>query len=102
MRRVADYLYTVLEHSHAEVDTVSSDEWLARYGHYINNVRMVLDWAYSPKGDPDVGLALTVAAIPLWYQLSLVDECLASTTPAGLRCRLRATATDALGACGDE
>jgi predicted ATPase/DNA-binding winged helix-turn-helix (wHTH) protein len=76
VRRLADYLYNALKHSHAEVETLSGDEWLARYGRHINNVRLVLGWAYSPQGDPDVGLAITVAAIPLWYQLSLVDECL--------------------------
>lgn len=76
VRRVADYLCGVLKRSHGEVETVSGDEWLSRYGHHINNVRMVLDWAYSRQGDPKVGLAVTVAAIPLWYQLSSVDECL--------------------------
>jgi predicted ATPase/DNA-binding winged helix-turn-helix (wHTH) protein len=74
--RVADYLCGVLKHSHGEIESVSVGEWLGRYSRHINNVRMVLDWAYSPKGDPVVGLAVTVAAIPLWYQLSAVDECL--------------------------
>jgi len=36
---------------------------------------LALDWAFSPRGDPAVCTALTVAAIPLWFQLSLVDEC---------------------------
>jgi predicted ATPase/DNA-binding winged helix-turn-helix (wHTH) protein len=76
VRRVADYLCATLKPSHGEVDTISGDEWLARYGRHINNVRIVLDWAYSPEGDPAVGVALTIAAIPLWYQMSLVDECL--------------------------
>ena len=74
--RLANYLCRVLEHSHGEIELVPADEWLGRYSRHINNVRMVLDWAYSPKGDPAVGLAVTVAAIPLWYQLSAVDECL--------------------------
>ena len=73
---VADYLCGILKHSHGEIVSVSVGEWLGRYSRHINNVRMVLDWAYPPKGDPAVGLAVTVAAIPLWYQLSAVDECL--------------------------
>ena len=79
---MAEYLCAILKLSHGEVDTIPGDEWLARYGRHINNVRMVLDWAYSPQGDPEVGLALTIAAIPLWYRMSLVDECLSGVQRA--------------------
>ncbi len=75
-RRLANYLCETLQYSHEEVETLSSDEWLFKYGSHINNVRFVLDWAYSDRGSTEIGLAVTVAAIPLWYQLSLVDECL--------------------------
>lgn len=81
-RRLANYLSEVLQRSHEEVETLSSDEWLFRYGSHIHNVRVVLGWAYSDRGDPEIGLAVTVAAIPLWYQLSLVDECLNSVQRA--------------------
>ncbi|WP_132661693.1 ATP-binding protein [Rhizobium azibense] len=76
VRRLAKYLCETLEHSHEEVETLSSEDWLHKYGSQINNVRYVLDWAYSDDGDADVGIAVTVSAVPLWYQLSLVDECL--------------------------
>jgi hypothetical protein len=38
-------------------------------------MRTALDWAASAIGDAALGLALTVAAIPLWLQLSVVEEC---------------------------
>ena len=38
-------------------------------------MRAALDWAFSPPGDVAVGVALTIAAVPLWAQLSLVQEC---------------------------
>jgi predicted ATPase len=38
-------------------------------------VRIALDWAFSQSGDAALGMALTIAAIPLWFQLSLTDEC---------------------------
>jgi predicted ATPase len=38
-------------------------------------VRSALDWAYSPDGDPQLGVALTAAALPLWIRLSLLSEC---------------------------
>ncbi|MBP2611480.1 ATP-binding protein [Agrobacterium pusense] len=77
VQRLARYLCETLENSAEEVETLSSEDWLLKYGSQINNVRYVLEWAYSDNGDPDVGIAVTVSAIPLWYQLSLVDECLA-------------------------
>ena len=82
VRRVSDFLCRALRNSCSEVETLSGDAWLNRYGHLINNVRMVLDWANSPQGDLHVGLTVTVAAIPLWYQLSLVDECLGAVQRA--------------------
>ena len=48
---------------------------LADYGTQIGNVRSALDWAFSPSGDASIGVALTAAAVPLWCQLSLIEEC---------------------------
>jgi hypothetical protein len=50
-------------------------EWLSFYKPRIANLRAALDWAFSPTRDASVGVALTVAAVPLWMRLSLVDEC---------------------------
>jgi predicted ATPase len=38
-------------------------------------LRTALDWAFSPEGDARIGVALTVAAVPLWIHLSLLGEC---------------------------
>jgi predicted ATPase/DNA-binding winged helix-turn-helix (wHTH) protein len=51
------------------------ERWLKDYGYRIDDVRGALSWAFSPAGDASVGVALTVASIPLWFQLSLFDEC---------------------------
>jgi predicted ATPase/DNA-binding winged helix-turn-helix (wHTH) protein len=59
----------------AETETRPTDEWLAIYGPRIDNVRAALDWAYSPSGDVSIGVALTIRAVPLWVQLSLLGEC---------------------------
>ncbi len=75
-RRLAEYLSDILKHSLGEMEKVSGDEWLGRYSRHINNVRVTLEWAFSTQGDPAVGRALTIAAIPLWFQLSSVEECL--------------------------
>ena len=40
----------------------------------IDDVRAALDWAFSPGGDPSIGVALTVSAVPLWMEMSLIAE----------------------------
>ncbi len=47
---------------------------LTRYGLMIDDVRAALDWAFSANGDTAVGAALTAAALPFGFQLSLIDE----------------------------
>ncbi len=41
----------------------------------LPDLRAALNWAFSQDGDLTCGVALTVAAIPLWLRLSLVSEC---------------------------
>jgi hypothetical protein len=41
----------------------------------IDHVRAALDWAFSASGDAAIGVSLTAAAVPLWFQLLLVSEC---------------------------
>jgi predicted ATPase/DNA-binding winged helix-turn-helix (wHTH) protein len=65
----------LFEGAEAEAETRPTDEWLAEYGPRIDNVRAALDWAFSPNGDAAIGVALTIAAVPLWEKLSLLGEC---------------------------
>jgi predicted ATPase len=74
-RRHAEYYRDLFEQAEAELQTRPAFEWLAAYGRRIGNLRAALDWAFSPAGDWPVGIALTIAAVPLWVQLSLVPEC---------------------------
>ena len=73
--RHAKYYLDVCGQAETEWQTRPAAEWLADYGCQIGNVRAALDWAYSPSGDEAIGLALTAASVPLWFQLSLIDEC---------------------------
>jgi predicted ATPase/DNA-binding winged helix-turn-helix (wHTH) protein len=74
-RRHADYYRGVFERAEIELETLPAPAWLARYGSQIGQVRAALDWAFSPTGVAEVGVALTVAAVPLWVHLSLMEEC---------------------------
>src|SRR5215472_13681625 len=81
-RRHAEYYRDLFERAEAELDTRPATEWLADYGPKIDNLRAALDWAFSPEGDPAVGVALTTAAVPLWMRLSLLEECRGRTEQA--------------------
>lgn len=65
----------VLNRSAHESRTLPTSIWLATYGAYIDDLRVALEWAYAPEGDIELGVSLTVAALPLWFQLSLEREC---------------------------
>jgi len=46
-----------------------------------------LDWAFSPTGVAEVGVALVVVAMPLWVHLSLMEECRGRIEQGTFRCR---------------
>jgi predicted ATPase/DNA-binding winged helix-turn-helix (wHTH) protein len=74
VRRHAEYLCRLLEQAAADWETMERKLWLEIYGRAIDDVRAALDWAFSPAGDAAIGVTLTAAALPLGFQLSLIDE----------------------------
>jgi predicted ATPase/DNA-binding winged helix-turn-helix (wHTH) protein len=74
-RRHAEYYRDLFERAEREVPVRPTGEWLVDYAGELDNLRAALDWAFSPSGVESIGVALTVAAIPLWLQLPMVDEC---------------------------
>jgi predicted ATPase/DNA-binding winged helix-turn-helix (wHTH) protein len=96
-RRHAEYHRDLFERAESEWETRPATEWLADYGRRIDDVRIALDWAFSPTGDTSVGVALAAASAGLWGQLSLPEECrrhvdraLASLAPGSIRAERRA------------
>ena len=98
-RRHADYLRDVFARARDEWETEPTQSWLTAYGHRLADLGATLDWAFSPRGDPALGVALTADAVPLWLQLSLMRECrqraetamahCGGATPDGARTRMR-------------
>ena len=82
LRQHAEYHRDLLQLAEAEWETRPTDNWLSDYRRRIDDVRSALDWAFSAGGDASIGVALTVAALPLWLHLSLMDECRASAERA--------------------
>jgi predicted ATPase len=73
-RSHAEYLQHLFEDAEVELDRQVATYWMADYSRLIDDVRAALDWAFSPTGDPSIGVGLTVAAIPLWILSSRSDE----------------------------
>jgi predicted ATPase/DNA-binding winged helix-turn-helix (wHTH) protein len=71
-RRHAVYYRDLLE---AAAQDKAAGSWPAAYTPAIDNVRAALEWAFSGAGDGSLAVALTIAAIPLWFDLSLFPEC---------------------------
>jgi predicted ATPase len=94
--RHAEHYRAVFQQAETEAMTRSTHEWLVEYTGEIDNLRAALDWACSPEGEASIGVALTVAAVPLWLQLSLVEECRSRVQQALTR-RAREAPTDARG-----
>jgi predicted ATPase/DNA-binding winged helix-turn-helix (wHTH) protein len=47
--------------------------YLATLRRRANEVHAALEWAFSGTGDPAIGLALTISAVPLWFELSQME-----------------------------
>ena len=73
-RHAAHYL-AALERAGVEMATSPPNAWQSISARDLDNVRAALDWAHSEFGDPAIAERLTVAALPLWGHLSLVNEC---------------------------
>jgi predicted ATPase len=71
----ADHFRSLLEEAQNEWRTQPASQWLRKHQHLVDNVRAALDWTFSATGDPKIGVALTVAAVPLFFELSLTQEC---------------------------
>src|SRR5437667_248567 len=74
-RRHAEYFGALFEQGNTELGTRPVTEWMAAYGKQIDDVRAALDWAFSSSRDVAAGVALTIAVVPLWTHLSLMEEC---------------------------
>jgi len=73
-RRHAEYYRDLFERAEAELEMRPTVDWLDDYGRHIDDIRAALDWSFSSAGDTSIGLAITVAAVPLWMQASLMEE----------------------------
>ncbi|WP_158903544.1 winged helix-turn-helix domain-containing protein [Burkholderia sp. L27(2015)] len=71
----AEYLMTLISNTHAQRNEHSDDSLMEVFSSELDNVRAALEWSLSPCGDASVGVTLASAAVPFFFELSLVGEC---------------------------
>ena len=81
-RRHAEQCRDLFEQAVLDWESLPTTQWLAAYQGYLDDLRAALAWASSVKGEESNAIQLTVAAVPLWFHLSLIDECRARVEEA--------------------
>jgi predicted ATPase/DNA-binding winged helix-turn-helix (wHTH) protein len=74
-RRHAEHYRDVVQPVAASPSPWLDRDDVARCAIEIDNVRTALDWAFSPDGDEELGVSLTIAFGPVWQSMSLLGEC---------------------------
>jgi predicted ATPase/DNA-binding winged helix-turn-helix (wHTH) protein len=70
----AQYFRDLLARAAAGSQAPRSIPPIIEHGREIDNIRAALEWAFSPAGDPAVGVTLTAMYAPVWLYLSLLQE----------------------------
>jgi predicted ATPase/DNA-binding winged helix-turn-helix (wHTH) protein len=73
-RRHAIFYARFLEHDEI-IQSLFGEHDLSGYASHIGNVRAALGWALSDRGDAAVGIELATWSAPLFFGLSLLEEC---------------------------
>ncbi|WP_245494052.1 ATP-binding protein [Rhizobium leguminosarum] len=73
--RHAKYALELAEQAVVDSASLNPVDWRNRYTPKIDDIRNALTFAFSDPGDRSTGIRLTIAAIPWWERLSLLDEC---------------------------
>jgi predicted ATPase len=81
-RRHAEQYRDLFNQAVLDWESLPTTQWLAAYQVYLDDLRAALEWAFAVKGEESNAIQLTVAAVPLWFHLSLIDECRARVEEA--------------------
>ncbi|MBK4723397.1 winged helix-turn-helix domain-containing protein [Azospirillum sp. YIM DDC1] len=77
MASLAEHLRIIFEDAEHELVSASAADWTRNYAQHTDDLRAALEWAFAEGRDPLLGVRLIIAALPFFYRLSLLDECLA-------------------------
>jgi predicted ATPase/DNA-binding winged helix-turn-helix (wHTH) protein len=82
----AHLVLSVFEQSVVEWEWIESSVWRKRYESRVGDLRKALDWCFSAKGDPSLGVDLAIAALRFWNEQSSIFEQLFQVGRALDRC----------------
>jgi predicted ATPase/DNA-binding winged helix-turn-helix (wHTH) protein len=74
-RRHAEHCLTMAARAAEDDPQLSPASWSARHAHVLDETRVASAWAFNNPAAAELGVRLTIAAIPLWRRLSLAEEC---------------------------
>ncbi|WDU64639.1 winged helix-turn-helix domain-containing protein [Pseudomonas poae] len=64
----------LMEQAQEDWELIATQPWLDRYAPLREDVRAALDWGLADGGEHGLAIRLTVSAMPLWQELSLLRE----------------------------
>ncbi|MFI0843058.1 ATP-binding protein [Mesorhizobium sp. IMUNJ 23232] len=74
LRRHARHILALFERAAEELESREKRDWMADYADRVDDLRNAMSWSFGKTGDRMLGIRLTAAAIPLWYELSSLSE----------------------------
>ncbi|WP_324746098.1 ATP-binding protein [Pseudomonas veronii] len=64
----------LMEQAREDWERTATQPWIDRYAPLREDIRTALDWGLGDQGAHLLGIRLTVSAMPLWQELSLLRE----------------------------
>ena len=68
------FILALFERAEKEWTWRPREDWMALYGGWSADLRRMIDWAYRSEGQAELGVRLTVAALPFWVEFSTMVE----------------------------
>src|SRR5262249_54112187 len=68
-RRHARYLLRLLTTADKGREPRPAKQFLTTFRHLADETHTALEWSFGVGGDPAIGLELTIAAVPVWFEL---------------------------------
>jgi predicted ATPase len=81
-RRHCEYLSSVLQRFAVTAAVPCAPEAAAFFADHLSDIHAAHEWSFSAQGDSELGVRLVAACAPLYFQLSLLPECVSSTQRA--------------------
>ncbi len=72
--RHANRCLALMDQAQEDWEQIATQPWIDRYAPLREDIRAALDWGLGDQGVHVLGIRLTVSAMPLWQELSLLRE----------------------------